>query len=174
MLATNLYTVFFLKRLYHVPRVMDKCFRDVFQLWYPHLDVLSVRVEFSRLKHRVELENTASANARTTSPATVVRLDIVIDELLFEVVGTIAPILLQIHAEVAGSDHTATIWHESCLVHLSHQCVDEWHPCHSILPTLYNVEVSLPGVIPPVVDSIAAENLIAIVHTPVALKVPPK
>jgi len=39
---------------------------------------------------------------------------------------------------------------------------------------LYFVKVCLPVVVLPVVDAIAAENLVAIVHTPVALKVPPK
>jgi len=120
MYATNLYPILLLKRLYHVPRVMNECLWNVFQLWHPHLDVRSVRVEFSRLNHRVEVQNFASPNAGTASPTTIVRLDIVVDQFLFKVVGTIAPILFQIQAEVASGNHTTSIRHEPSLIHLSH------------------------------------------------------
>lgn len=97
-----------------------------------------------------------------------------INELLLEVVGSVAPVLLQVHAQIACNDHSATIGHEACLIHFPHQGVDDRHPCHSPLPTFNCLGLGLPVVVGAIVNTIAREHFVSVIHAPKPIEVAPK
>lgn len=97
-----------------------------------------------------------------------------VDQLLLEPVSTPPPILLQVLSEVAGNDHAAAIRHETCLIHISHQCVNQRHACRAFAPPLDNICVRLPIVVLTVVDAILTEHLVSVVHAPESIEITPK
>jgi len=104
----------------HVPGVMNVLSWHFLKLRAPHLDILSLWVEFLRLCKRVENEDSSWANSRGSTPAAVVWLNVVINQLLLKPMSSMSPILFQVHRKVAGNNHSATVGHEASQIHFTH------------------------------------------------------
>lgn len=163
-----------MKGLGHIPWIVDIILGDFRKFRAPFSDVLTLGIEFSRLQSGIEDENTAGPDSTGTTPASIVGLDIVINQLLLEVVSSPAPVLFQVHGQVACDNHSSSIRHEACLIHLPHQCVNQGHASSAIPPSLDRIFVDFPCVVFSVVDAVSAEYFVAIVHAPVSLEVTPK
>ena len=148
--------------------------RHFLQLGTPHLDVLARLVEVLALLQGVEDEHAARADAGGEVPATIVAADVVVDECLLEVVGALEPILLEVLSQVAGDDHAAAVRHEPGRVHVTHQCVDEWHASPAFSPPLHDLRIRFPVVVGTIVDAVRAEALVALPHKPVFVVVAPE
>lgn len=97
-----------------------------------------------------------------------------INELFLEVMRAKAPILLQIHSEVARNDHPPPIRHEPSLIHFPHQRVHEWHPAFPLPPAPNDLHIRLPRIILSVIDTVLTEHFIAVVHAPIPIEVTPE
>ena len=97
-----------------------------------------------------------------------------VDQLLLQPVSAPRPVLLQVLCKVASNDHAAAIRHETCLIHISHQCVNQRHACPAFAPPLDNLCVRLPIVVLTVVDAILTEHLVSVVHAPETIEITPK
>ena len=93
---------------------------------------------------------------------------------MLEVVSAEPPILLQVHCQIASNDLSSSVRHPTSLVHFSHESVYYRHTCHPTLPSLDDCHVSLPVVMGPVVDAIALEDGVALVHGPELVIVTPE
>lgn len=67
-----------------------------------------------------------------------------INESLFEPVGTVPPILSQIKSQVARHNLSSSIRHKPSTIHFPHECIYEWHSSIALLPPLDLVEVLEP------------------------------
>jgi hypothetical protein len=97
-----------------------------------------------------------------------------INELLFEVVRTLPPVLLEVHCQVACHDHPSPVRHEPCFIHLSHQSINQRHPRLALSPPADSLTISLPLVVLPVINAILREDLIGVLHAPIPVKVSPE
>lgn len=118
---------------------MDVFHWDPLEFRDPHLDVLAILVKVSGLLRRVEDKHSSSAYPRGSGPAAIVRLYIMVNKLLFEVVGSVKPMLLQVHRKVAGDYHAPSVGHESCGIHVPHQSINQWHPRATLSPPFYKI-----------------------------------
>ena len=158
-----------------VPRIVNVVIINALELGTPPADVKALWVKLLRLQERVEDGgDSAGAEACVERPSAVGRMNVKVDEHLLKVADTVPPVLLQVHAEVAGDEHSAPIRHKASLVQFSHQCVDYRHSCHASLPSLDDGHVRLPIVVGAIVDTVALEEGIALVVSPVFVKVTPK
>ena len=103
-----------------VPWVMYKVVADILELWTPIANIVTFWVELLWLEKDVEDWDSARANACGEVPATVVCLNIMVNEDMLKVVGAEPPILLQVHCQVARHDLSSPIRHPTRLVHFSH------------------------------------------------------
>lgn len=71
-------------------------------------------------------------------------MHIMIDEPLLKVLCTVPPVLLQVKSEIAGYDLPASVRHETRMIHLSHESIDQGHTSGSSLPALDDVLVDPP------------------------------
>ena len=97
-----------------------------------------------------------------------------VDEYMLKVVSAKPPILLQVHGQVTSYDLSSPIRQEPSFIHFSHEGVYYGHACHPSLPSLYDSHVCLPVVIRPIVDPIALEDGVALVHGPKLVIVTPE
>jgi hypothetical protein len=153
---------------------MDELSWNVGKLSDPHSYISALRIKFCGLKCRVKCSDLAWPDPSSSSPPSVVWLHIMIDQLLFKVVSTIPPVLLHIQSEIAGYNLSATIWHKASCVHLPHQSINQWHTSLAISPSLNNFWVCRPLQKSSIVDSVNTEHLVAIVHAPKTVEVPPE
>lgn len=101
-------------------------------------------------------------------------MHIVIDQFLFKVIGSLPPVLFKILCQIACYNLSATIRHKSCGIQLSHESVHKWEPSLALSPSFNDSVISLPPNLWLVVDSIFAEDIVTVVHTPVAVEVSPE
>lgn len=165
---------FLLESSWHVPRIVDVVIGNVLQFRAPCADILALRIEFLRLCQGVEHKYPTRADAGGASPSSIVRLDVVIEEILLKVVRSEPPVLLQVHREVARDDHTASIRHEASLIQVTNESIDKRHACRASLPSIDRLRSRLPIVIGPVVDSVAGEDLVTVIHTPELIEISPE
>lgn len=95
-MTTNGHPYLLLNKYGHFPRFMDVLIWNFGKLRNPHSDVLASRVKFSRLSKRIEEQDFTWTNPATEGPASIVTLDVMVNQHFFEVVSPEAPILLQI------------------------------------------------------------------------------
>ena len=163
-----------LQTLGHVPRIVHIGIRHVFKLRNPLANIFTVGVKFLGLQKSVENENSTWASARREIPASIVGTHVMINQLFFEMVSSVAPIHSQILSEEARSDHSTPIWHKPCRVHMSLQSVNYWYTCSSVSPSLNPRFVGFPLVVFAIIDSISAEYLISVMHAPPSVEVTPE
>lgn len=97
-----------------------------------------------------------------------------IDQLLLEMISSLEPVLAKIHGEVASYDHSSTVWHESCRIHVSHKGIDQRHTSASLSPSLDNLLVILPSIVSAIIDSIRVKDLVSMAEAPIPIEVSPE
>ena len=80
--------------------------------------------------------HTTGTHTSHSVPVPIIRVHIVVDQILFKVVCSISPVLLQVESQVRSDDLTTTIAHEACRIELSHEGIDDWHACASSFPPM--------------------------------------
>jgi len=120
----------------HLPGLVDVIqVLDIFQFWAPLLYALAFLVEEVGLGLDVVDDVLAGGSeASEELPAAVIGVDVVIYELLFEVVGTVAPILLQVYREISGNEGPPRVGDEPRSIQFAHERVYEGAPSLPILP----------------------------------------
>ena len=146
------------------------------QLRDPNTDEIAFFVVGFRLKKCVEMVNTAGTHASHCIPVTIVGVHIMINQILFEVMRSIAPVLLQIKSKVSCDDLATSITHEARGVELSHEGIDYWHSSLSRLPLAEQLRIAAPirkAIGANRSDALLIEYLILVGFTVVSEKVTP-
>jgi hypothetical protein len=97
-----------------------------------------------------------------------------INQLLLKMICPLQPVLPEIHGKIAGDDHPSPIRHKPSSIHVPNQCINQGHPSPSLPPPLYHLGLRLPLVVRPVIYSIGAEDLGAVLHAPEAVEISPE
>lgn len=66
------------------------------------------------------------------------------------------------------------MWHVTCRLKFSHQCINKRHASVAMLPTLNGFNVGFPINVLPIIDAILTKDLVALLHAPPSLIVSPK
>lgn len=164
----------FLIRLGQNPGIMQVRRGHFIELWTPHINVLALSVKFLRLAKCVEVENLAGTETTGGIPTAIVGRDIVIHEHFFEVVRAKPPVHAQVQREIGSHNLPPSIRHVACAIHVTHQCVNQRHAGHALLPLVDDLHVRLPVVVVPVVDAVPVERLAALVDEPEFVEVAPE
>jgi len=97
-----------------------------------------------------------------------------INQFLFKVMGSISPVLFQVHRQVARDELPSSVGHEACDVHFSHGGVDDGHASLAVFPSLNELFIGLPAVESSIINTVRAEALVAISHKPEFVEIAPE
>ena len=110
----------------------------------PRPYIITITIIVLRLQQHVEVIDAAWPNTSHRVPITIVRMNIMIDQVLLEVVRPEAPVLLQIESQVCSDDLAPTVAHVARSVELSHACIDNWHSSLPRFPSVDQLSISAP------------------------------
>lgn len=127
-----------------------------------------------RLLNLVEVQDFARAKASSCIPATRVRVHVVVEQGLLEVVLPVSPVLLQIQAQVARSHLPGSVADVACLSQVSHDRVDDRHASHAVLPTPDYVLISAPLAVHATGVAVLIKDVVAVLERPVVPEVAPE
>mmetsp|Transcript_18113 Transcript_18113/g.49413 ORF Transcript_18113/g.49413 Transcript_18113/m.49413 type:complete len:272 (+) Transcript_18113:100-915(+) len=133
-----------LLKLRHLPRFMNVVVRNVLKLRQPMANVVSVLIVVLALLHNVEPIDPTTSHSSTRAPIVPIRVDIVVDQVLFKKIAAVSPILLQVETQEGANVLTSAIAHKPRCYHFSHIRIHQGVSCFPLFPSSQRWLVYLP------------------------------
>ena len=131
------YAAALLLRFWHAPRCVNPFVGHILQLGDVAPNELAQRVEFFRLRHRVENAKPRlriAARGSRPLPAPIVRRQVVVDQAVGKPALTEPPVDPQILGQERRRHHAQAIVHIAAARHLPHRRVDQRVTCFPLVP----------------------------------------
>ena len=147
IIAPDDHTVLLLIGLTQLPRLVHRLDRHTRQFRQPLLHEHAFRIEALALQRGIEHAEEGlriRAHARRPLPATHVRGAVAVDQLLHEILLTLAPVDQQILGQERRHDHARAIVHPACSVQHPHRRIDHRITGASFAPRAESVFVFQP------------------------------